>query len=192
MWSRTGKTSAWSVTLGRGRTIPVFVAGTVALVLTGSGSVMGQGFRADFGGGEGGGYGRSERSYGERGGFTERGGLAEPRTRNSGGGLWGKQESRERHGSSRTSSWRRPVRGCDLANCGWDRGGVWRYPIARPGIFLPPGVYIPPPEEGVVEGEPGVPHWPPRHTHPLRPVPAPSQPYPSYARGRNIRRLRRA
>jgi hypothetical protein len=180
MRSRAGKMKARSgAAPGRGRAVPTLVAGILALLL-GGGMATAQDFRGGFGGGEGGGFGSHER------GFGERGGLVQPGARSADGPLFGPENSRKRRviGGARYPSWRRPVAGCDGANCTVGRGGRWYPPIRRPGVFFPPVIYYPPAGEGgVVEGEPEVPPGPARHpVRPVRPVPRPVAPSATVSR----------
>jgi subtilisin family serine protease len=179
MRSRTGKMRARSgAAPGRGRALPMFVAGILALLLGGGGLATAQSFRGGFGGGEGG-FGPNER------GFGERGGLVQPGTRSADGPLSGPDNPRKHRvlGGARYPSWRRPVAGCDVANCTVGRGGRWYPPIRRPGVFFPPVIYFPPAGEGVVEGEPEVPPGPARHpVRPVRPAPRPVAPSATVSR----------
>jgi hypothetical protein len=131
MRSRAGKMRARSgAAPGRSRALPMLLAGILALLL-GGGLATAQGFRGGFGGGgggEGGGFGPNER------GFGERGGLAQPGVRAPDGALSGPENPRKRRviGGARYPSGRRPVAGCDVANCAFGRGGRWYPPIRRP------------------------------------------------------------
>ncbi len=179
MRSRAGKMKARSgAAPGRNRALPMLLAGILALLL-GGGLATAQGFRGGFGGGEGGGFGPNER------GFGERGGLAQPGVRAPDGALSGPENPRKRRviGGARYPSGRRPVAGCDVANCAFGRGGRWYPPIRRPGVFFPPVIYFPPAGEGVVEGEPEMPPGPARHpVRPVRPVPRPVAPSATVSR----------
>jgi hypothetical protein len=173
MRSRTSKMKARTGAVpGRGRTLSMLLAGTLALLL-GGGLATAQSFRGGFGGGEGGGFGSTDRGYGERGG------LGQPSVRAPDGSLFEPENPRKPRvlGGARSPSWRRPVAGCDLANCPVGRGGHWYPPIRRPGVFFPPVIYYPPPGEGVVEGAPEMPRGPARHAvRPVTPIAGPSTP----------------
>ena len=174
MQSRTGKMKAErDASLRAISVIPIILVCAFALVPGTSRVATAQEFRGSFGAGEGGGFGAGERGFGPRREFEGRGGPDGTYSGPDGSG-----QSRGL-GGPRRPSWRRPVVGCDFANCGWGRGGRLHPPILYRGhpIFFPPGVGAPPPYEAPPEDDPGtlprVPHHPVRTTRPAGAPPTP-------------------